>query len=200
VYSLAVQADGKVLVGGYFGALSNQTRTCIGHLSNNDSATQVLGSDGSSVVWLRGGGSPEVWATTFDLSTSNGTTWTSLGAGTRITGGWQLTGISAPTNSLLRARGFLSGGYQNGSSGYVETIVHVVPPPVIVVNDGNFGLRTNHFGFDVTGGPGDLVVEGSTNLSTWVALATNKISAAPFYFSDSTPATLARRFYRARWQ
>jgi uncharacterized delta-60 repeat protein len=198
VYSLGVQPDGKVLVGGYYGTLGGQTRTCLGRLSNTYPATQTLTSDGSSLTWLRGYASPEVGFTTFELSTNGA--WFSLGAGTRISGGWQLNSVVVPTNSTVRARGYVSGGYHNGSSWYVETSLHLVPPPAIVANDANFGLRTNRFGFDISGGPGQLIVEGSTDLVFWTALTTNKVTAAPFYFSDTGWTNFSRRFYRARWQ
>ena len=42
VFSLAVQADGKILVGGWFTALGGQPRDRIGRLNNTESATQSL--------------------------------------------------------------------------------------------------------------------------------------------------------------
>ena len=66
VYSLAVQADGKILVGGDFTTLGGQPRNYIGRLNNTEPATQSLSYDGSTITWLRGGTSPEVWRTTFD--------------------------------------------------------------------------------------------------------------------------------------
>jgi len=127
VYSLAVQADGKILLGGYFTTLGGQSRTNIGRLTPTDPATQNLTFDGSTITWLRGGSSPEVWRTIFDGST-NGTTWVSLGTGTRVADGWQLTGLTWPTNATIRARGFVTGGLFNGSGWFVETIIS---PPII---------------------------------------------------------------------
>ena len=69
VYSLAVQADGKILVGGAFTTLGGQPRNHIGRLNNTEPATQSLSYDGSTITWLRGGTSPEVWRTTFEHST-----------------------------------------------------------------------------------------------------------------------------------
>ena len=74
VISLGVQADGKVLVGGSFTNLGGLPRSYLGRLHNTEPATQSLTYDGSNISWLRGGTSPEVWRTTFDLST-NGTDW-----------------------------------------------------------------------------------------------------------------------------
>jgi uncharacterized delta-60 repeat protein len=124
VLSLAVQADGKILVGGGFTTLGRQTRNYIGRLNNTEPATENLSWSGSSVTWLRGGASPEVWRTTFEVSTNGGVTW-DLWPGTRIVGGWQISGISAPANASIRARGYVAGG-DNASGWFVETVME--PP------------------------------------------------------------------------
>jgi len=121
VYSLAVQPDGKVLAGGGFSTLGGQARNRIGRLNSTDPATESLTGDGATVTWLRDGSGPEVWRTTFDYST-NATDWLSLGAGTRVTGGWQLTNPVLLTNGILRARGFVAGGYDNASSWFIQLI------------------------------------------------------------------------------
>jgi len=72
---------------------------------------------------LRGGAAPEVSAVTFELSTNGGGSWTPLGTASRISGGWELTGLSLNGSGQIRARGRTSGGFSNGSSGLTETIV-----------------------------------------------------------------------------
>ncbi|MCP5523744.1 MAG: immunoglobulin domain-containing protein [Verrucomicrobiales bacterium] len=129
VSSLAVQADGKILAGGNFTALGGQPRNCIGRLNATDPATQSLTSDASTITWLRGGSSPEVWRTTFAHS-PDGSAWTDLGAGTRIPGSWQLTGLSLPPGGTIRARGYVTGGRNNGSSWFVEARIG---PPIPVL-------------------------------------------------------------------
>jgi uncharacterized delta-60 repeat protein len=203
VYSLAVQADGKILVGGYFTTLGGQTRYYFGRLNNTEPATQNLSFDGSTLTWLRGSTSPEVWRTSFDASTNNGTDWLALGTGARITGGWRLTGLSVPSSATIRARGFVTGGLYNGSSWFVESTLQFVPqtPPTILTDDGNFGFRTNQFGFNVVGVAGQtVVIEGSTNLVYWLPLATNLFGPSPFYFGDLDATNFPVRFYRARLQ
>ncbi len=123
VNSLALQADGKILVGGQFSTLDGQSRANIGRLNNTEPATQRLTFDGSTLTWMRGGTSPEVWRTTFEFSPNGGPVWTDLGAGSRIPGGWQLTGHALPTYSTFRARGYAVGGSDNASSWFVETII-----------------------------------------------------------------------------
>ena len=127
VQSLVLQPDGKILVGGGFTTLGGQARNYVGRLENTGPATQNLAYDGATATWLRGGTSPEVWRTSFD-SSIDGTNWVALGAGTRIPGGWQLTGVSVPPNSTLRARGFVAGGYLNSSGWFVESSVLTVAP------------------------------------------------------------------------
>jgi len=70
---------------------------------------------------MRGGSAPEVWTTTFEVS-SDGTNWAPLGVGTRISGGWQFSGLSVPAGSQVRARGYVTGGNFNASSWYVESL------------------------------------------------------------------------------
>ena len=45
-----------------------------------------------------------------------------------------------------------------------------------------------------------VVIEGSTNLVNWTALATNLLGESPCCFSDPGSTNFPARFYRARWQ
>ena len=65
----------------------------------------------------------------------------------------------------------------------------------------NFGVRTNRFGFNITGTSGlTLVVEGSTSLvnSIWFPVATNTLINGTSYFSDPQWTNYPGRFYRLR--
>lgn len=118
VHSLAIQADGRVLIGGTFGSLGGASRSSLARLLN-DPAAQELTADASQASWLRSGSGPEVDQVTFESSLDSGASWTLLGSGSRITGGWRFEGaISA--NAQIRARGRAVSGRQNGSSGLVE--------------------------------------------------------------------------------
>jgi uncharacterized delta-60 repeat protein len=105
VYALALQNDGAILAGGSFATLGGLSRTNIGRLFNTGPATQDLSFDSSAISWQRGGTGPEVWRTTFDIST-NGVDWTSLGAGQRVPGGWQLTNppLAPAANTMAQVR------------------------------------------------------------------------------------------------
>lgn len=104
VIALALQTDGKLLVGGFLTTLGGQSRPGIGRLNSTDAAVQQLSHAATTATWLRSGSSPEIGRMNFDYTT-NGASWISLGAGTRIAGGWQRTGVTLPTNATLRARG-----------------------------------------------------------------------------------------------
>jgi uncharacterized delta-60 repeat protein len=196
VNALAVQADGKILVGGLFTILAGHTRSGIGRLNNTQAATQSLTYEDSTLTWLRGGTSPEAWRTTFE-SSSNGTNWTNLGAGERITGGWRLQSVTLSPTSSVRARGFATGGYYNASSGFVESTLQL--PPVILTTDGAFGVHSNQFGFNISGASGrTVVVEVSTNLFNWLPIQTNILGSGPLYFGDPNWLQRPLRFYRAK--
>jgi len=112
--ALALEADGNVLVGGRYFTIAGQPVSSLARLINPDLAVNALSFTASAVTWLRGGSAPEVWRTTFE-SSADGVNWTLLGAGTRVAGGWQLTGQSLAGVSRVRARGFVS---NSGRSAY----------------------------------------------------------------------------------
>jgi uncharacterized delta-60 repeat protein len=111
-FALALQPDGRLVVGGNFTMLGGQSRMNLGRLENLGAATQAVSVAGSTVRWTRGGTAPEVWRTTLEYS-SNGLTWVSLGAGTRAAGGWEWTGVSLPPGSTLCAQGRVVAGGQS---------------------------------------------------------------------------------------
>jgi hypothetical protein len=190
--SLALQANGMMVVDGEFGELFR--------LSNTELATEALSYEASTITWLRGGASPELWYTTFEVSTGN-TSWTPLGDGSRISGGWQLGGVSVPTGATIRARGYYGTGLHNDSSSVVETLLYVLGQtgPQIILGDGHFGFGAHGFGFDVSGPAGQAVaVDGSSDLLDWLPLQTNTVGSGPFYFSDPAAKAEPWQFYRAR--
>jgi uncharacterized delta-60 repeat protein len=203
VYGLALQADGKVLIGGAFTNLGGVGRTFLGRLNNTDPATQTVSCDGSTALWQRSGSGPEVARVTFDSST-DGTHWLALGTASRIPGGWQLGGLAVPNGATIRARGWTSGGWQNGSSWFVQATGQVsgTPQPqlTILINDGGFGVRSNRFGFNVSGLSGQIVIiEASADFAYWTPIQTNVITGTGVIsFKDPQFGLFARRFYRAR--
>lgn len=119
ITTAAIRADGQIIIGGYFTCAGAEELNSMA-LVMNDPATQSLTADGSTrVVWMRGGTSPEARRVTFELSTNGGTTWTPLGNGSRIPGGWELTGLNLPASGEIRARAVVGDGRR--STGIVET-------------------------------------------------------------------------------
>jgi uncharacterized delta-60 repeat protein len=121
VYSTELLADGTILFGGRFTSVDGTTRNHIARLLNSPATQTLTVASPARVEWQRGGTSPETTQVSFELST-DGTTWTMLGTGTRISGGWELTGLSLPANGTLRAYARTGGGYRTGSSGLVESL------------------------------------------------------------------------------
>ena len=134
---LAVQADGKILRAGSSGFGSGSTtRKGVARVAGY-AATQTLeAASPSRIRWLRGGGSPEVLRARFELSTNGGTQWTDLGAASRITGGWEKTGLTLPVTGRLRARATVGNGMGNGSQGWMETAVVFTLAPEVAVHNG----------------------------------------------------------------
>ncbi len=189
---LLLQPDGALLLAGDF-------QYHIARLTNAEPATQQLNCSGSEIQWLRGGTSPGIWRAVFEAST-NGADWILLGDASPMLGGWQLSGTLLPPGTFVRARGFVTGGYLNGSSWFVEQTVVAPPSLAILTQDSRFGFIANQFGFAFTGLSGQLViVEGSSDLSNWLPLATNTLGADPSYFSEPASPSVPRRFYRLRW-
>ncbi len=122
VKALALQTDGQILVGGNFTAVGGVTRNYIARLLNGPASQTLSVPDPTRVQWLRSGTAPEVAQVTFELSTNSGSTWTMLGSGTRITGGWTKTSLNLPLSGSIRARGQTASGIYNGSSGLIEQI------------------------------------------------------------------------------
>ena len=121
--SLAVQADGKILVGGWFTTLGGQTRNLFARLTNDTAALQNLAVTPTTITWTRGGSSPQFTRVTFESSTDN-VNYTPLGDGTAAGSNWTLTGLSLPTgqNIYIRARGYYRGGFFNGSESITESV------------------------------------------------------------------------------
>jgi len=125
-------------------------------------------------------------------------TWTSLGPGTRVPGGWewvQPEQSPLPKNTvLLRSRGFVPG--VGLTDWYVERLYRL---PAIFTDNISFGMGVKGFGFLVSGVAGqEVAVQASPDLGDWTSVGTNVITSnAWFYFSDGDWSSQPRRFYRA---
>jgi uncharacterized delta-60 repeat protein len=200
VYSIAMQSDGALLVSGKFNVIAQAFRNGFARITNPDAASQNLSYDGTAIRWSRGGANPEVWRTMFESSDDN-IHWNNLGPGQRTPGGWQFPNPTLTANSVIRARGFTCGGHGDASAWFMQSTQAVrLTPPTILATDGAFGPHSNRFTFNTRALFGQVVViEASTNLSVWLPIQTNLVTAAGlFFFADADWVRFPHRFYRAQ--
>ncbi len=136
VFSLGIQTDGKVLLGGEFGSLqAGGTRNRFALLNNDEAINKLTAPDPSRVLWMRGGSSHEIEGVAFQLSTDGGLTFSDLGMGTRIgtTADWELLNPSLPPNGQLRA--VARNGSGSRGSGFLETRSNFGDAPDIAVEE-----------------------------------------------------------------
>jgi uncharacterized delta-60 repeat protein len=174
-YAIAIQSDGKLLIGGGPGSPPLARRL-------NDAAPRVVSvPDTSQVTWQRSGTSPEIKQVTFDLSPDGGTSWSPIGSGTRTSGGWQRTGLSLPTTGTIRARGHAASGYHAASSGLIEQTAAYDATPI-----GMWKLA--QLGDSLAPDSGDPDKDG---LATLAEYGLNTSPAVP----DATPLTVERSIF-----
>ena len=93
--------------------------------------------------------------------------------------------------------------YLPGTTGWGTTfdgLPTVLWNPQVQTGNASFGVRTNQFGFNITGTSNlVVVVEASTNLVTWTPLATNTLTSGSANYSDPQWTNYPTRFYRLRW-
>ena len=163
VSSIAVQTDGKIVVGGDFTAIDTQPRNRMARLSADSAALQdlILSTDGKTITWRRTQSSPVVHDVVF-YESANNTVWTKINAATtQIADGWQLViPTAAPLfqrqNRYITASAKTSGGFYNGSTSSIQSVnqyfidyytLTVTPKPT----NGN-KVTSNLLGIDCGGG------------------------------------------------
>ena len=104
VGSLALQPDGKILLGGQFTWVTDPETQQVYYLRkltrlDNGMAVQSLTASSTTLTWSRGGTAPEVDWVVFETSLDQ-SSWTVLGPGTRVSSGWQATGLSLPPGGI----------------------------------------------------------------------------------------------------
>jgi hypothetical protein len=113
--------------------------------------------------------------------------------------GKNLTGSATDQRGLSRTVDGPCIANASGGDGTDIGAFEVQQPCAVPVSLGNVGVVLNQFGFDISGGSNQVVVvEASTNLVSWTALATNTLGAAPLHFIDTGWTNFPQRFYRAR--
>jgi uncharacterized delta-60 repeat protein len=131
VEGIAIQGNGKIMACGTFTMVNGEPATGFAQFDNGEAIQELVSPDPTLVKWRRSGSATLIRQVTFDLSTDSGVTWTPLGAGTRNSGGWELSGQSLPASGMLRARGRTSGGRNNGSEGILEQVAAFPSVPLL---------------------------------------------------------------------
>lgn len=113
---LALQADGNMIVPEVVPIAGQPSKDYLRRVQNPTPGVQALVLSESEIKWVRGGSSPTVWRTSFELS-ADGITWSSLGAGARLGEDWVISGVSLSPGTHVRARGYvdLTAGSQYGN-------------------------------------------------------------------------------------
>lgn len=123
VTALTIQADGKIVIGGKFTAVDGLPRFGLARIGAPARAggAFALGADRAAVTWVRSGGSPEVSGVVFESSV-DAIEWTTLGAGTRVTGtgNWRYSGLNFADATFLYVRAnAIAPSSPHGSAGVI---------------------------------------------------------------------------------
>jgi len=128
-----LQKNGQIILSGpTYSNLNNTGKYGMVRIHNDPATESLTVPDASSILWLRGGSSPEARRVYFECSANGGESWTNLGLAHYISGGWELTGLSLPPNGTIRARAVIQSGPYNRSSGMVESLVDFSFPPAAI--------------------------------------------------------------------
>ncbi|MCB1202983.1 MAG: hypothetical protein KDN18_01900 [Verrucomicrobiae bacterium] len=120
VDAIALQEDGNILIGGNFATFDGISKPYLVRFGN-EATTESFAIEGrSSATWLRGGSAPLVPGVVFEVSSDSGQSWSELGEGEAIAGGWQIDGLTLPLSGRVRAVGATAGGFLGGSTGLAE--------------------------------------------------------------------------------
>jgi uncharacterized delta-60 repeat protein len=129
--------------------------------------------------------------------------------GTNLTDAGKISGVATTNLTITSVQTNDAGNYTvvvtntYGSATSSVAVLTVLLPLKIQANDASFGVRTNRFGFNLTGTDGqEVVIEACTNLANpnWLPLQTNTLGSGPLYFSDPNWMNYRGRFYRVRMQ
>ncbi len=123
VFGVALLTDGRILAAGTFTSVGGVTCNRLARLHNHPAGETLTVAAPARIEWLRSGTSPEVQSVTFEFQPAGGTAWTPLGAGSRIAGGWERTGLTLAASGAIRARARTYSGMYSSSGSLLESIV-----------------------------------------------------------------------------
>jgi len=105
ISGLTLDRQGKVWITGEFETVGGLDARGITKLENHPANMELAMPNGSSLFWGSSRTAPALRDVEFQLSTDGGAAWTTLGAGTKVDGGWSIGGLVLPAHGFLRARG-----------------------------------------------------------------------------------------------
>ena len=119
---------------------------------------------------------------------------------------FNLTAIYARGNPPAGDASLVFFGIPNWTIYYLPSTSGWGPPavlwnPTILTTNTSFGIKTNRFGFTLTGTADiPIVVEATTNVAggPWTSLLNGTLTNGSIYFSDSQWTNYPRRSYRIR--
>ena len=199
--TMAVQADGNLLVGGYFSSIDGQPRIGFARVSNDTVAQQHLAVTQNTVTWTRGGSSPRLSRVTFEISTNN-VSYSFLGHGTATGAHWTLTDLNLPTgqNIYMRARGHYRSGRYNGSESITESVRNVFLAPLSARITSIARLAGGAAELRGVGTPnGTHPLEASPDLTSLSFMSIGNVTPdelGNWLFLDTGASGQPRRFYR----
>ncbi len=123
VMGLCLTNNGSAMIGGDFYMAGGERRSGLIRVMLEPPVESLEVQDQTRIQWLRGGSLPDSGDISFALHVPLTNTWSPLGRGTSITGGWELTGLGLPPAGAIRATARISSGRNNSSFYFVDTIV-----------------------------------------------------------------------------
>ena len=98
-FSISLQTDGKLVLGGTFSSIGGLPRMNLGRIRNDQLAIQDFVLTGKTIVWRRGGSMPELTLPPELSISSDGQTYTDLGAMQRdVDQNWRFIDLPIQSN------------------------------------------------------------------------------------------------------
>ena len=193
-FGALLKRDGSIQVNGSFTEFNGTPRAGLARLKNGP-ATYSLGVVNARLArWLRGGTAPEIQSAEFAYSTDGGTSWSALGNGVRVNGGWEISSGSLPPVGELRAQAGVSGAYANGSRSLAEDKVSFSLPGLRVFGNGNLiangaspAIAANLTEFETVQAPGVAHVDHTFVIENVGGSSLTLTENPPVSFAGATP-------------
>lgn len=142
IYTAPIGRDGSIYAGGAFQRIDEFDIGRIAKLGSSTGANLFTVVSPDVLRWERTGSAAEMKGVEF-LHSGDGSSWTKLGDGLRISGGWELAGATLPESGFLRASGRTL--VSNRATAVLEeTLLHGrTLTPIETWRQGRFGSPTN---------------------------------------------------------